>query len=44
MFHDKEINFTLYYSFKISIVLDDIFVHIALIYLMVFSNFIIQRC
>jgi hypothetical protein len=43
-FHIKEVNFILYFSLKNNIVLDDIFVHIALIYLMVFSNHIIHHC
>jgi hypothetical protein len=34
-FHIKEVNFILYFSFKNNTVLDDIFDHIALIYLMV---------
>jgi hypothetical protein len=40
----KEVNFILYFSFKSNIVLDDIFVHIALIYILVFSNLTIQHC
>jgi hypothetical protein len=43
-FHIKEVNFILNFSLKINTVLDDIFVHIALIYLMVFSNPTIQHC
>jgi hypothetical protein len=37
-FQIKEVEFILYFSFKNNTVLDDIFVHIVLIYLMVFSN------
>jgi hypothetical protein len=43
-FHINEVNFILYLSLKNSTVLDDIFVHIALIYLMIFSNLTIEHC
>jgi hypothetical protein len=42
--HIIEANFILNYSLKNNTVLDYIFVHIALIYLMVFSNLTIQYC
>jgi hypothetical protein len=44
MFHIKEAYFILYFSLKNNIVLGDVFVHIALIYLMVFHNLTIQHC
>jgi hypothetical protein len=43
-FHIKEINSIFYSSIKNNTVLDDIYVHIAFSYLMVFSNLIIQNC
>jgi hypothetical protein len=43
-FYIKEVNFILYFGLKINTVLDDIFLHISVIYLMVFSNLIIQYC
>jgi hypothetical protein len=43
-FHTKEVNSIFYFSLKNNIVFDDIFVHFALIYLMVFSNLAIQHC
>jgi hypothetical protein len=42
--HIKKVNFFLYFSLKNNTVLDDIFLHIALIYFMVFSNLTIQHC
>jgi hypothetical protein len=42
-FHSKEASFVLYFNLKITLS-DDIFVYIALIYLMVYSNFTIQHC
>jgi hypothetical protein len=44
MFRIKEVNFIFYFSLKNSTLIDGIFVHIALIYLMVFGNLIIQHC
>jgi hypothetical protein len=43
-FHFTEINFILCFSLKNNTDLDDIIVHNALIYLMVFSNLTIQYC
>jgi hypothetical protein len=43
-FHIKEANFNFNFSLKNNIVSDDIFIHISLIYLMVFSNLTIQHC
>jgi hypothetical protein len=43
-FHIKEANFILHFSLKKNTVLDDVFVHTAFIYLMVFSNLTIQHC
>jgi hypothetical protein len=43
-FHIKEANSFLYFSLKNNTVLEDIFVHIALIYFMVFSSLTIQHC
>jgi hypothetical protein len=43
-FHIKEVNFILYFGLKNNTVLDDIFVHIALIYLPVFSNVTSEDC
>jgi hypothetical protein len=43
-FHIREVNFIICFSLKNKTVLDDIFVHFALFYLMVFSNLIIQHC
>jgi hypothetical protein len=43
-FHMRQVNFILYFSSKINTVIDDIFVHIALIYLRAFSNLNIQHC
>jgi hypothetical protein len=42
-FHIKDVNLILYFSLKNNNVLDDIFVHIALIYLTVFSRRTIQH-
>jgi hypothetical protein len=42
-FHIKKVNLILYFSLKNNTVLDDIFVRIALIYLMVFSKLTIQH-
>jgi hypothetical protein len=42
-FHIRKVIFILYFSLKNSTVLDDICVHIASIYLMVFSNLTIQQ-
>jgi hypothetical protein len=43
-FHIKEVSYTPYFSLKNNTALDDIFVHIALHYLIVFSNRAIQHC
>jgi hypothetical protein len=42
-FYSKEVNFTLYFSLKNNTVLDHMFVHVILIYLMVFSDLTIQH-
>jgi hypothetical protein len=43
-FHIKEVNFIFYFSLKNKTALDDIFVYIALMDIVLFSNLSVQHC
>jgi hypothetical protein len=43
-FHIKDVNYILYFAFKNNAALDDVSVHIALHYLIVFGDLAIQHC